>query len=308
MESCRGRPVSVLAHTAADHEALLALATADDVTAGAAEVAACIRDAAGAARVEWWATVPGGEAELVAAAGDGRGRREELALGQTTLVVFGGRVDPRLVSDLQPLAAILRRRMSEERLARTAIELARRNEALEDYAALVAHELKNPLLAALAAGDASSSIEQALDLVDSLLEAARSETSTAAPFSSAGECLAAAVEGVRLDGVEITSELTAMLPLPAEPLRVVLRNLVANAVAAGAHHVHVSAARSAGTWQLFVDDDGSGIEGTGRYASGSGIGFGLCRRIAARFGGALELTSRPLGGTRAALVFDGAPR
>jgi signal transduction histidine kinase len=194
------------------------------------------------------------------------------------------------------------RSLLEERLARAAMELARRNEALEDFASLVAHELKTPLLAALAADDPSRSIEEALDLVDNLLEAARAEKAAAA-FTSPADLL----EELGAD-IEITSELSAMVPLPAEPLRVVLRNLVANAVAAGAHHVHVTAMRSAGTWQLFVDDDGSGLEGTGRYASGSGIGFGLCRRIAARFGGALELTPRPLGGTRAALVFDGAPR
>jgi signal transduction histidine kinase len=182
------------------------------------------------------------------------------------------------------------------------MELARRNEALEDFASLVAHELKTPLLAALAADDPASSIEEALDLVDNLLQAARAEQAAAA-FTSPADLL----EELGAH-VEITSELSAMVPLATEPLRVVLRNLVANAVAAGAHHVHVTTARSAGTWQLFVDDDGAGLEGIGQYASGSGLGFGLCRRIAARFGGALELSPRPLGGTRAALVFDGAPR
>lgn len=195
------------------------------------------------------------------------------------------------------------RSLLEDRLARAAMELARSNEALEDFASLVAHELKTPLLAALTADDPSASIEDALDLVDNLLDAARSEKAAPA-FTSAGDILG----GLGLAGIEVTSELSAMVPLPAEPLRVVLRNLLANAVAAGARHVHVTAARSAGTWQLFVDDDGAGVGGTGQYASGSGIGFGLCGRIAARFGGALELTPRPVGGTRAALVFDGAPR
>ena len=194
------------------------------------------------------------------------------------------------------------RSLLEERLARATMELARRNEALEDFASLVAHELKTPLLAALSTDDPSSAIEQALDLVDNLLEAARAEKAAAA-FTSPADLLEELVAGV-----DITSELSAWVPLPKEPLRVVLRNLVANAAAAGARNVHVSTARSAGTWQLFVDDDGAGLERTGLYASGSGIGFGLCRRIAARFGGALELTPRPLGGTRAALVFDGAPR
>ena len=206
-------------------------------------------------------------------------------------------------TDADHESELFHRSLVEDRLALATMELARRNEALEDFASLVAHELKTPLLAALAADDPSSSIEEALDLVENLLEAARSEKVGAAVTSAAD-----LLEQLTVNGVEVTSELSAWVPLPKEPLRVVLRNLLANAAAAGARHIHVTSARSAGTWQLFVDDDGSGLEETGRYASGSGIGFGLSGRIAARFGGTLELTPRPRGGTRAALVFDGAPR
>lgn len=50
------------------------------------------------------------------------------------------------------------------------------NEALEDIAALVAHELKSSLYAAVRGTDPSSGVEDALALVDSILEIARTES------------------------------------------------------------------------------------------------------------------------------------
>ena len=103
--------------------------------------------------------------------------------------------------------------------------------------------------------------------------------------------------------VEVTADLATTLPLPPGPLGVILRNLLANAAAAGARHVHVTAARSPRSWRLVVDDDGFGLADVESYAAGSGLGLSLCRRIAARFGGVLELAARPSGGTRATLEF-----
>ena len=85
-----------------------------------------------------------------------------------------------------------------------------------------------------------------------------------------------------------------------------LRNLLSNAVAAGAHHVHVAAVRSSRSWRLSVDDDGVGLAEVDRYAAGSGLGLSLSRRIAGRFGGVLELAPHPSGGTRAMLEFPEA--
>ena len=178
-------------------------------------------------------------------------------------------------------------------------QLVRRTEALEDFAALVAHELKTPLQAALLADDPSKPVEEALDLVDELLEAAQ-DAPRERLFTSVAECLDQ-VTGDLGTQVEVTSDLTTMLPLPPGPLRVILRNLLSNAAAAGALRVHVSAARSARSWRLVVDDDGVGLAAVDRYAAGSGLGLALCRRIAARFGGVLELAARPSGGTRATL-------
>jgi len=185
-------------------------------------------------------------------------------------------------------------------------QLARQNEALEDFAALVAHELKTPLLAALAADDPSGSVEEALDLVDELLEAAQ-DTSSERPFASVADGLDQVLRELGVE-VEVTSDLTTTLPLPPGPLRVILRNLLANAAAAGARHVHVSAGRSARSWRLVVDDDGVGLEGAEQYVAGSGLGLSLCRRIATRFGGVLALAALPSGGTRATLELAEARR
>jgi signal transduction histidine kinase len=179
------------------------------------------------------------------------------------------------------------------------MRLARRNEALEEFAALVAHELKTPLHAALVADDASSEIERALELVDSLLDAARDARER--PFASAAVCLEQALDDLGTVELEVTSWATAELPLPPATLRVILRNLLANAVAAGARRVHVATVQSSGSSQLVVCDDGVGLGAAGGYAAGSGLGLSLCRRIAGRHRGTLKLAPRPTGGTRATL-------
>jgi signal transduction histidine kinase len=137
--------------------------------------------------------------------------------------------------------------------------------------------------------------------VEALLEAAQTEPG-AQTLASVTESLERATEDLPAD-LEITSDLATTLPLPPGPLRVILRNLLSNALAAGAGHVHVAAVRSSRSWRLLVDDDGVGLAQVDRYAAGSGLGLSLCRRIADRFDGVLELAPRLSGGTRATLVF-----
>jgi signal transduction histidine kinase len=288
-----------------EHDLVLALATADDLASGIDTVVGRIRRDSGAARAEWWAKDEDGALELVAVDGIARGGHDSLPLGAAgVLVLHGGRLGPHIESALTALAPIIRRRAAEERLARTTTQLAQRNEALEDFAALVAHELKTPLQAALVADDPSRSVEDAILLVDALLEASRNGRSEET-FASVAECLEQAVEDLRVE-IEITADMAMTLPLPPAALRVILRNLLANAVAAGAGHVHVTVVRSSFSWRLLVDDDGVGLAAVDRYDAGSGLGLSLCRRIAARFGGALGLTARPSGGTRATLTFTEA--
>jgi signal transduction histidine kinase len=288
-----------------EHGMVLALATADDLASGMDAVVGRIRRDSGAARAEWWAEDGHGALELVAVDGIARGACHSLPLGRAgVFVLHGGRLDRQGESALISLAPIIRRRAAEEQLARTAIKLAQRNEALEDFSALVAHELKTPLLTALVADDPSGCVEDAILLVDALLEAARSRPNDAG-VASVTECLEQAVEDLRTD-IEITADVATTLPLPAAALRVILRNLLSNAVAAGAGHVHVTATRSSSSRRLQVDDDGVGLASVDRYNAGSGLGLSLSRRVAARLGGALELAARPDGGTRATLTFTEA--
>src|SRR5262249_3167959 len=142
------------------HELAFELATASDLSSGLARILSMARLASGAARVEWWE----GE-EFVAAAGLGAGQRRQFDLGELGSFVFqGGRPDFEPAAGRQALLPLLRRRRADELLAMRAGELLRRNAALEDFAALVAHELKTPLHEALLAADASKPLHEALDL------------------------------------------------------------------------------------------------------------------------------------------------
>jgi signal transduction histidine kinase len=267
-----------------------------------ARVVALLRRASAAARVEWWAPAAEPELdELRAASGTGTGQGRRVPLGDDgALVVIGARDERALDGLAAALSPILRHRRAADQLAGMAIQLARRNAALEDFSALVAHELKTPLYAALLADDPVDQVERALALVDALLDAARCEASSGAP-SSLSDCFSAVLAELGEAGATITAELEPSSPFPAEPLRIILRNLLSNALAAGAHAIHVSAERSPGAWRLVVDDDGTGLADGASYASGSGVGLGLCRRLADRFGGVIELAPRPVGGTRATL-------
>jgi signal transduction histidine kinase len=275
------------------------LATAGDLSSGLARVLSRARSASGAARVEWW---EGGE--FVAAEGLGGGPRRQFDLaGFGAFVYYGGRLGFELTSALQSVFGLLRRMRADETLAVKAGELVRRNEALEEFAALVAHELKTPLHEALLAEDASKPLNEALELVDAMLCTARD----ARPLGAAGrpaDSLESVVRdlGARADRLEVTSDLAAPLPITVGALRIILRNFLTNALSAGARHVHVSSLDASA---LIVDDDGVGLAADG-YASGSGLGLELCRRIAKTFDAGIELTARPEGGTSAKLAFAAA--
>jgi signal transduction histidine kinase len=280
-------------------------AAADDVRSGMARVLAMLRRDGGAGRVEWWSPADNGSSlRLEVAVGHGHGEPVTVPVGPAgVVVVVGGGTGPQLGAAVSRLARVLRRRWTEERLAQQAVQLARRNQALEDFAALVAHELKTPLQLARLQHDPMVGVERALELVDVLLEAARAESATQRR-TTAADCLDEALRDLGPITAEITSDLPQKAPLPAMALRVLLRNLVANALAAGARHIHVGAVASAASWQLTVDDDGAGVAQVAGYAKGSRLGLTLCRRLAGRFGGTLQLAPRAVGGTRASVALD----
>lgn len=302
----RAPPTGYVSETLAmpvEFQVVLELATAQEVETGMARVVVLLRQACAAARVEWWAPDEEGELRLAASDGAGAGKCRRFPLGPGgEVVVVGGCCDPGLAPALAGVVPILRRRCAEERLACATTKLARRNQALEEFATLVAHELKTPLHAALVADDPSREVECALELVDSLLEAAHEARRR--PSASAAACLEQALQDLGAIDLEVTVGITADLPLPHASLRVILRNLLRNAVASGARSVHVVAAQSAGSAWLLVVDDGLGLAALGAYAAGSGLGLSICRRIAGRYGGVLELAPHSAGGTRATLQLE----
>ena len=194
-----------------------------------------------------------------------------------------------------------------DQLAEQAARLARKNEALEDFAALVAHDVRSSLLSALLGDAPREGLKRALELVDSILEAARADRASGgvAPIA---ECVQQAVTDLGDIRAEVITTVTGEFPMPPAALRLVLRNLLANAVAAGAKSIHVSAVARKNRHVLVVDDDGVGLGSTDRYATGVRLGFALCRRLVARSGGVLELKPRAVGGTRAVIVLTGAGR
>ena len=291
-ERIAGASVSAL-----EHAVVVAVVGAADLPSGLRAVTAIAQSAAGATRVEWWLD------ELVASTGSGSGDCETIDLGSAgELVFYGGYIDPELRRAVTAAVPAVRRLRTEDQLTRHLTALARRNEALEDFAALVAHELKTPLHAALRAvdDDRKATIEEALDLVDTLLTAARSgEGESASPAA----CLDDAISQLPANDMVVTSDLAETVPMPCVSLSVILRNFLANAIAAGAKHVHVASVHAHGSLRIVVDDDGAGLGSDARYAAGSGIGLGLCRRLAARWGAALELTPLTSGGARAVVMF-----
>ena len=203
------------------------------------------------------------------------------------------------------MEATAARTSTEEQLAEHVTRLARKTEALDDFVGLVAHDVKSSLLAALRDEDPREGLTRALELVDSILQAVRADQG-AGGAARIADCLQQAIADLGNSRTEIVASATGDFPIPPDALRLVLRNLLANAVAAGAERIHVSALARGDQQMLVIDDDGVGLASADRYATGAQLGLRLCRRLVERFGGVLELRPRAVHGTRAVIVAAGA--
>src|SRR6478735_1595217 len=203
------------------------------------------------------------------------------------------------------MLATAQRTSTEEQLVEHVGRLARKTEALDDFAGLVAHDVKSSLLDALHDDDPRQGVVRALGLVDSILEAVRTDFA-ASGMSRVADCVQQAISDLGDIDTEIVASASGEFPVPPEALRLVLRNLLANAVAAGAEQIHVSALARGDQRVLVIDDDGVGLESTTGYATGAQLGLRLCRRLVERCGCVLELRPRSVGGTRAVIATTGA--
>lgn len=216
-------------------------------------------------------------------------------------------------------------------------------DAQRGFVAEAAHELRSPLTAlrlqlqslerapddtarAVAIERLRQGIDRATRLVEQLLALAREESpdpklrsmqpidAVALARALVGEMAPfAAARGIDL-GLDAPDTLT--LDGDADALRVLLRNLIDNAIKHTPQdgRVDVSLAARAQAVALSVDDSGPGIaaaerdrvfdrfhRGSGARGIGSGLGLAIVRAIADRHHGRVTLGDSPLGGLRVAV-------
>jgi signal transduction histidine kinase len=205
------------------------------------------------------------------------------------------------------MQTIAKQLTTEEQLTEHVARLARKTEALDDFAALLAHDVKSSLLAGLRDEDPREGLARALVFVDSILEVVRVDQAGTG-VARLADCVHLAIADLGVSRIEIVANVTGEFPIPPDALRLVFRNLLANAIAAGAGRIHVSALARGDQRILVVDDDGVGLASTNGYATGAQLGLCLCRRLLERCGCVLELRPRAVHGTRAVIVAAGTDK
>ena len=204
------------------------------------------------------------------------------------------------------------------------------------FTAAVSHELRTPLArllslletAALPGADphdlvdrARREVEQIGELIDDVLFLSELETGRqvvglgTTPIGPIAEDVAAALaDSADRADVSIRLDLPAGLevPLRRRMLRVVLENLVSNAIryAGAGAHCDVRAARRNGGVVLTVSDDGHGVSqddltrlferfyrtDRARSSRGTGLGLAIVKHVVTAAGGTVEATETPGGG------------
>ncbi|MDH3735370.1 MAG: ATP-binding protein, partial [Gemmatimonadota bacterium] len=231
------------------------------------------------------------------------------------------------------------RRDAEERLESKSRELARSNRELREFAYVASHDLQEPLrmvagytqlLARRYEGKLDDEanlfmrytvegVSRMQDLIRDLLDYSRVQTHgrsfAMVPLGSALEWALANLE----TGIELANATVVADPLPsvkgdATQLGQVFQNLIGNAIKFRGERpleIRVGAHKRGGEWQVFVRDNGIGIEPEHRGRifdifqrlhgrdefEGTGIGLAICKRIVQRHGGRIWTEPGPGKGT-----------
>jgi two-component system, OmpR family, sensor histidine kinase KdpD len=269
---------------------------------------------------------------------EGDERRAAVSLGDFgTLLVPAGAEELARERVAPALEALLWAALERERLTREVVEtsaLRRSDDIKTAVLRSVSHDLRSPLTAIVAAGDALSSPSlEAADrmeladtiahesrrlarLVDQLLDLSRLQAGTAEPredWTSLDEVIRAAVEDT---GAKDRVKLAIAPDLPliradAGQLRRAIANLVENALRYGDQEpVSVRARESGGRILMRVVDQGPGIplteqerifapfyRGSGAAGQGSGLGLAIVRGLVEANGGHVRVESLPGQGT-----------
>jgi signal transduction histidine kinase len=266
-----------------------------------------------------------------------------------TLCVFDTEVGELSETAAHGLDLLARQVIDVLELRRVQRDLLQSNAQLENFAVQVSHDLRNPLTALagfieLAAdspemGDApraASSLARAeaaagrmSRMVTDLLDFARMGGArphfTDVDIAETVDAVLEDLDGALVQtGAEVTVDASTFVRGDDTLLRVLLQNLIANAVkftvaADRVPRVRVSVETLPDGWRVSVDDNGDGVaaelrdrvfepmqRGHGAEVQGIGIGLATCRRIVEAHGGSIGLDASPAGGTRAWFVLPAA--
>lgn len=234
-------------------------------------------------------------------------------------------------------------------LRRVQRDLIESNAQLESFAMQVSHDLRNPLTALTGFLELAADSPEMVDAPRAAQSLARAEAAAGRMTSMVTDLLDFArmggarpymtqvdvsdtVDAVLEDldgalantGAEVMVESTSFVRADDTLLRVLLQNLIANAVkftvaAERAPRIAVSVEVLSDGWRITVDDNGDALDpelrervfepmqrGHGAEVQGIGIGLATCRRIVEAHRGTIGLDVSPAGGTRAWFVLPSA--
>jgi two-component system, NtrC family, sensor histidine kinase HydH len=256
------------------------------------------------------------------------------------LVLTGDDLSPSLAGAIEMFAELLARAIENVRL-RTELVQRERLAALGEAAAVMAHEVRNPVASILNAGsllqkDALAGADQAallqvigeealrLDrLVSDLLELGRPLAPRLRSVDlydlarrSVG-VLAGRGQASDIEVVVVKPDVQVLAEIDPDLAQLALWNVVRNAVQASlaGQRVTVRTEMRGDRAALVVDDDGKGFPADGAdrllepfqttRATGTGIGLAVVRRVVEACRGSIEIASSPSGGGRFVMLFPG---